>query len=122
MERPVNQAIPVLQIDDAAEARAFYVGKLGFAVDFEQQFEPGFPMYMGMSYGDLTLHLSEHGRGHQGSEVYLYVDDIAAWVERCREHGVVVDAGPTKQPWGNTEVSLTDPSRNRLRFSQRDTH
>ena len=38
--------IPILRMCDEAKAREFYLGFLGFAVDWEHRFEPGFPLYM----------------------------------------------------------------------------
>ena len=118
----MNKVVPVLQIDDAVEAKRFYIDRLGFLVDFEHQHEPGFPVFMGVERGDLYIHLSEHGRGHPGSEVYIFVDDIQEWVDRFLRNNVDVESGPTKQPWGNTEVLIKDPFRNALRFSQLGTH
>ncbi|MGF1511786.1 MAG: glyoxalase superfamily protein [Myxococcota bacterium] len=65
----MNRVVPVLQIDDGNRAKAFYVEKLGFTVAFEHRHEPGFPVHKGIEHGDLFMHLSEHGRGHVGSEV-----------------------------------------------------
>ena len=118
----MNKVVPVLGADDYEVSRAFYVDQLGFTVAFEHRHEPGFPMHAGVQHGELFLHLSEHSRGHVGSEIYVFVDDIAAWTERFRANGVTIESGPTRQPWGNTEVAVKDPSRNLLRFSQIGTH
>jgi hypothetical protein len=40
------QTIPILRIFDEAKAREFYLGYLGFQVDWEHRFEPGMPLYM----------------------------------------------------------------------------
>ncbi len=118
----MEKTLPVLQIDDYDEAVGFYVNRLGFEILMEHRHEPGFPVFMIVGHGGLRLALSEHGRGHPGSEVYLYVDDIAAWHERCRANDITPTDGPTAQPWGNTEMLLVDPSRNALRFSEMGTH
>ena len=115
------QVLPVLQIDDYAAAVEFYVNGLGFEILMEHRHEPGFPVFMIIQNGDIELALSEHGRGHQGSEVYIYVDDIEVWHQRCRA-SLSLDCEPAKMPWGNTEMLVIDPSRNALRFSQVGTH
>ena len=46
-------AIPHLRILDYDKAVAFYVGVLGFEIDFEWRHEPGFPVYMGIRRGTL---------------------------------------------------------------------
>ena len=118
----MEQVLPVLQIDDYATAVEFYVRKLGFEVVMEHRHEPGFPVFMVVRSGQLTLALSEHGRGHQGSEVYVYVDDIDVWYRCCESNGITPVQKPTQMPWGNTEMLVTDPHRNALRFSQVGTH
>ena len=118
----MEQVLPVLQIDDYDDAVDFYIKRLGFEIVMEHRHEPNFPVFMIVKHGALHLALSEHGRGHQGSEVYVYVDDIRAWHERCVENGVPLENEPQRMPWGNTEMLVVDPSRNALRFSQVDTH
>ena len=118
----MERMVPVLQIDDYREACDFYVGGLGFSIEYEHRHEPGFPVFMGIRKGDLYVQLSEHGRGHQGSEVYIYVDDVRAWYDRCRSNGIATEGPPTPMPWGNTDMLVTDPFRNALRFSQIGTH
>jgi catechol 2,3-dioxygenase-like lactoylglutathione lyase family enzyme len=54
------KTIPILRIFDVAKARDFYVGFLGFDVDWEHHFEQNTPAYMQVSRAGLTLHLSEH--------------------------------------------------------------
>ena len=117
----MEHILPVLQIDDYDAAVEFYVNGLGFEIVMEHRHEPGFPVFMIVRHGDLTLALSEHGRGHQGSEVYVYVDDVEAWQKKC-ETKLSLACEPEKKPWGNTEMLVIDPSRNALRFSQVGTH
>lgn len=118
----MERVVPVLSIDDYKDAVDFYVTRLGFEILFEHRHEPGFPVYMVVKSGELVLGLSEHGRGHQGSEVYVFVDDLSRWHERCVAAGVAMEHPPTRMPWGNTEMLLKDPSRNALRFTQENTH
>lgn len=118
----MERVVPVLQIDDYAEAVTFYVDRLGFEIDFEHRHEPGFPVFMGIAKGELYLHLSEHGRGHPGTEIYVFVDDVDAWYELCRRGGVDTGGPPDPKPWGNTELAVGDPSRNLLRITQIGTH
>ncbi|MEQ9324079.1 MAG: VOC family protein [Polyangiaceae bacterium] len=118
----MNKVVPVLPIDDEASARAFYVDKLGFEVDFAMRFEPDFPVYMGVERGELYLHLSEHAKGQPGVEVYIFVDDLASWHARLQDRDVAIEVGPVKQPWGNTDMVVKDPFGSTLRFSQLNTH
>ena len=65
----MEHVLPVLQIDDYEGAVDFYVDKLGFEIVMEHRHEPGFPVFMVIKSGDLHIALSEHGRGHQGTEI-----------------------------------------------------
>ena len=118
----MEKIVPVLQIDDGAIAKQFYVDKLGFKLDFEWRHEPGFPVVMGIKSGELYLHLSEHGKGHPGTEIYIFIDDITVWHRQCVSNDVAIENGPEQKPWGNTEMLIKDPHRNALRFSQIGTH
>ena len=118
----MERVIPVLQIDEYDLAIDFYITRLGFNILFEHRHEPGFPVYMVIQQGSLVIALSEHGRGHQGSEIYLIVDDIDSWHKRCIEGEIETEHPPEKKSWGNTEMHLTDPFRNTLRFTQENTH
>lgn len=56
----LGPVIPVLRMFDVGKAREFYLGFLGFAVDWEHRFEYGMPLYMQISREGCALHLSEH--------------------------------------------------------------
>jgi uncharacterized glyoxalase superfamily protein PhnB len=118
----MEKVVPVLQIDDGDAAKAYYIDRLGFELDFEWRHEPGFPVFMGVKKGDLYLHLSEHGKGHSGTEIYVFVDDVNAWRATCEKNGVAISQPLEAKPWGSTEMAITDPSRNLLRISQMNTH
>ena len=60
---------------DVAKAREFYLGFLGFSVDWEHRFEPELPLYMQVARGDCRLHLSEHhGDGAPGANVRIAIE------------------------------------------------
>jgi hypothetical protein len=46
-----TRTIPTLRIFDSGKAREFYIGFLGFKVDFEHRFEPDLPLFMQISLG-----------------------------------------------------------------------
>ncbi|MGH6957751.1 MAG: glyoxalase superfamily protein [Caulobacteraceae bacterium] len=112
-------AIPILRMFDIERTKAFYVDLLGFRIDFEHRFEPGFPLFMQVSRGGLRLHLSEHhGDGTPGSAVYIYMKGLDAFHAELRAHGshADVEEGPTA---GMRVLALRDPSSNLLRFAER---
>jgi hypothetical protein len=118
----MERVVPVLPIDDYQRAVDCCVAGLGFSILMEHRHEPGFPVYMAIGRGELILGLSEHACGEPGAEVYIYVDDLAAWHARCVAHDIPVGDPPEPKPWGNTEMRLADPFRNTLRITQVDTH
>ncbi len=118
----IESLLPVLQVDSYESALEFDVAGLGFELLMEHRHEPGFPVFMIVQRDDLMIGLYEHGRGHPGSELYVYVDDVEAWHARLAEHGIEPNEKPTNRPWGSTEMLVVDPFRNALRFTQQRTH
>jgi catechol 2,3-dioxygenase-like lactoylglutathione lyase family enzyme len=116
----VQNVYPTLRITDYDAARAFYVDTLGFQIDWEHRFEPGFPVFMHISRDGLALYLSQHrGAGPAGGLVYLYVPDVDAWYREFSAKGVRLIHPPEDQRWGTREMVLTDPDGNRLNISTR---
>lgn len=110
---------PILRIFDAAKAREFYVGFLGFQVDWEHRFEPGLPLYLQVSRAGCVLHLSEHhGDCCPGAAMRIAVDDIDALHAElaAREYGYA-RPGIEAMPWGTRDMSVKDPFGNRLTFT-----
>ncbi len=118
----MSKIVPVLPIDEYQQAVDFYVTGLGFSILFEHRHEPGFPVHMGIQHGEMLLHLSEHAKGHRGSELYLFVEDLSVWHERCLAQDIAIEEPPTKRVWGNTEMLLKDPFGNAIRVTQENTH
>lgn len=109
---------PILRIFDEDKAREFYAGYLGFKVEWEHRFEPGFPLYMQVSRGSCRLHLTcHHGDCCPGSAVRIACPDVSALLAelRSRDHKALRPSAEVV-PWGGAEVSLTDPFGNRLTF------
>lgn len=113
-------AIPILRMTNTAQARAFYVGWLGFAVEFEHRFAPHMPLYLGIRRDELVMHLSEHrGDGVPGVAVFLPLGDVRALRTDLLTRPWPVPPPPIQAPpWGLT-LDLTDPSGNQLRFCER---
>src|SRR3954462_8215701 len=107
-----EEVVPVLRVEDAARAVAWYE-RLGFAKEWEHQFEPGFPLFVSVARGHVRLYLSEHeGDARPDTLIHLYVRDIDAVAV---EFGVPVDEGGL----AGRECALADPDGNRLRVATR---
>ena len=120
MPEPTFHAMPILRIFDIEKAKEFYVGYLGFTVDWEHRFEETLPLYMCVSRGGMEIHLSEHhGDGTPGSAVYIETTGIVAYHAElsAKKYGYLRPGiGPT--PWGSICMDLIDPFGNALRFNE----
>lgn len=87
----LEAAVPILRIFDVEKAKEFYIGFLGFQVDWEHRYGDNFPLYMS---GVTQLHKELHARDY-----------------RYMKPGLP-DQG------SRLELEVTDPFSNRIRFMQ----
>ncbi|MBB5715120.1 glyoxalase superfamily protein [Sphingomonas aerophila] len=114
-----GRPVPILRSFDEARTRDFYLDFLGFELMFEARFEEWAPLYMGVRHGECVLHLTEHfGDATPGSAIRVAVDDVVGYAAalRAKEHGNCRPGAPSTTPWDTQEVTVTDPSGNRLTF------
>lgn len=105
---------------DWERTRAFYADGLGFSVDWEHRFEPGFPVFAQLTRDGLSLFLSEHaGECQVGGAAYFLADDVDALFEEIRARGIRPAEVPEDTPWHTGEMMVIDPDGNRLRFANR---
>jgi uncharacterized glyoxalase superfamily protein PhnB len=115
-----TRAIPTLRMFDCAKAIEFYIGFLGFTVDFEHRFEPDLPLFMQISLGDVILYLSEHhGDCSPGAKIVIETTDLAGYHAdlTAKPYGYA-RPGLVEQPWGATTMTIADPFYNRIEFSE----
>ena len=120
-EPTLNHAIPVLRIYDIAKAKEFYVDFLGFQIDWEHRFDDNAPLYMQVSHGDCVLHISGHfGDACPGGAARIPVDDIDTYQQGllARNYKHARPGTAELMPWGTRDLTITDPSGNRLTFTQ----
>jgi catechol 2,3-dioxygenase-like lactoylglutathione lyase family enzyme len=115
-----EQAVPIVRIFDIAKAHEFYLGFLGFKVDWEHRFEPDLPLYTQVSRGELKLHLSEHvGDANPGGNMVVWMTGLAAFQKELIDKKYrYLRPGIEKQDWG-IEMQVIDPFGNRIRFMER---
>jgi catechol 2,3-dioxygenase-like lactoylglutathione lyase family enzyme len=110
---------PILRMFDEAATRDFYLGFLGFELEWEYRLEPGRPLYLSVMLGEARLHLSQHhGDCCPGGHVRILRPDLAAFqkVLAAKPYGFARPGPPERKPWGTHELTLTDPAGNRLTF------
>ena len=112
--------VPVLRIFSVEKAKEFYVGFLGFTVDWEHRFDDNFPLFMQVSRAGLKLFLSEHhGDGSPGARVIVPmsgIDELQA--EFAAKEYRYMKPGIEETPWGTRDMAVIDPSGNQLIFSE----
>lgn len=112
-------AVPILRIFDVEKAREFYLGFLGFAVDWEHRYGDNFPLYCQVSRAGLRLHLSEHaGDASPGGNMCVYMTGVRALHAEltARDYRYMKPGLETTE--GRLELSVTDPFSNRIRFME----
>ncbi len=115
-----QRVIPVLRMFSVEKARAFYLGFLGFTLDWEHRFEEGMPLYMQVSRGDFALHLSEHhGDGSPGIVVFVAMTGLDEFHREITARGYAyLRPGIEDREWNAREMTVIDPFGNRIRFTE----
>src|SRR5262245_53901346 len=115
-----ERVIPILRIFSIEKAREFYVGFLGFTVDWEARFDESAPVYMQISRDGMVLHLTEHhGDCCPGSTVHVEMRGLADYHREvtAKNYGFM-RPGIELAPWNADIMEVIDPFGNRIRFSQ----
>jgi len=112
------QVVPILRIFDITKADEFYLGFLGFAVDWDHRFDDNAPLYRQISRNGLTLHLSEHhGDGSPGARLRVMMRGVREFQrELCEKRYRFMRPGLETTPWGTIETGAIDPFGNSIRF------
>lgn len=116
----LTRTIPILRMFDIAKAEAFYGDFLGFSVDWDHRFEPGFPLYRQISRDALVLHLTEHhGDAAPGASVLFMITGLEAFHREISAKDYAY-AKPGLDDWigGGRCVTVTDPFFNRVTFAE----
>jgi catechol 2,3-dioxygenase-like lactoylglutathione lyase family enzyme len=115
----LSRTTPILRVFDRDKAHEFYVGFLGFRIDWEHRFAPDLPLYMQVSRSGCVLHLSEHhGDSCPGAAMRIETDDIdELHRELTLKQYEYARPGIENTPWGTRDVSVKDPFGNRLTFT-----
>ena len=114
-----EQAVPIVRIFDVAKAHEFYLGFLGFSVDWEHRYGDNFPLYTQVSRGGLRLHLSEHaGDATPGGCSVVYMKGIRAFQKELIGKNYRYMKPGLEDEGSRLEVEVIDPFQNRLRFME----
>lgn len=112
------QSIPVLRIFDVAKAKEFYIDWLGFETEWEHQFEPDTPFYIGIKKDNLIIHLSEHhGDSVPGVTVFITCTEIEKFHASLKPYKYYRPA-VEKTFYGSLQMIVQDPFGNKLAFNE----
>lgn len=104
----------LLRPADPERCQRFYRDVLGLAVyrEFGPPDSPGVVFFLGGGF----LEVSGHGDGGSGKSamIWLQVRDVRAEHARLTDAGVPVLREPVEEPWGLTEMWITDPDGTRI--------
>ena len=111
---------PILRIFDVAKADEFYLGFLGFSIDWDHRFDDNAPLYRQISRDGLILHLSEHhGDGNPGANLRVTMRGVATFQkELVAKHYRYMRPGLETTPWKTLETTVIDPFGNRIHFCE----
>src|SRR5688572_27245219 len=121
MAQNLLHVTPVLKASDFVASEAFYCDKLGFSKDWEYRPHPELanPVYASFSRDGIQLIVSSFsGDSAFGAEARLDVRDVDGLHREFADRGVSIDLEPFNQTWGNREMYIRDPDRNKLAFVQ----
>ena len=117
----LGSSIPVLRMLDEENSKRFYVGFLGYEIEWEHRFRdsPESPLYMQLRQGASVLHLNGHAdQDAPTAEVRVPVRHLGAFCQTLRERSgnQVMDAVDPRNEGRSTDLNLYDPSGNLIVF------
>lgn len=115
-----QKTTPILRIFDVNKAKEFYVGFLGFTIDWEHRFTEDSPIYMQVSRGSLSLHLTEHhGDCCPGAKIFIQMIGIHEFHQEIISRGYNYMSPGIEETFYNARcMEVTDPFGNRLSFNE----
>jgi len=115
-----RETVPLLRIFDVAKATEFYVGFLGFQIDWQHRFDDHAPVYMQVSRAGLVLHLTEHhGDSCPGSTVFVRMGGIEEFHREISAKGYgFMRPGVEKTFHESLGMEVIDPFDNKIRFDE----
>jgi len=105
MEIRFERVTPILRMFDVGKADEFYLGFLGFKIDWDHRFDDAAPLYRQISRGGLVFHLSEHhGDGSPGARLRVTMRGVEALHREIIAKGYrYMRPELEKTPWGTLE-------------------
>ena len=100
---------PILRVRDVNISIDYYVGKLGFRLDWRG------PFFASVSRGNCHIFLSQGDQGHFGTWAWIGVEDADALLKEYESKGAKIRHQPTNYEWAY-EMQVEDLDGNVLRL------
>ena len=114
--------IPLFKILSYKTAVRFYVGFLGFQIDWENRIRPTDLVYMQLSYNGLILHLSEFKKFETNAIIFIETFNIHAFHAELKQRNHESNIQDIQRTtWKTMQLEIEDPFGNLLRFNENVT-
>lgn len=108
----IENTIPILNVSHMAASLAFYADILGFATDWQVEWEAD--KLAGISRDGCVFYLCEGSQGAPGAWIWLGVEN-EDFIEQVASSGAAIVQAPTNYPWAY-ELRIQDPDGNVIRI------
>ena len=113
----LRSASPSFTVNDLDRSLSWYRDILGFGVEETWKNDDGKVVGVSLKAGDVSFMIGQDdwkkGRDRRKGEGFrIYCEtrkDVDTLAKRIETKGGRLDSGPTDQPWGVRDISLTDP-------------
>src|SRR5215813_5292093 len=113
----LSSASPSLTVNDLDKSLGWYRDVLGFAVEETWKGDDGKVVGVSLKAGDVSFMIGQDdwkkGRDRKKGEGFrifcLTKKNVDTLADRIVAKGGRLDSGPTDQPWGVRDITLTDP-------------
>ncbi len=115
----LSRIAPEIPVSDLREAIEYYENKLGF------------PAVMEMPAGDyaiverdgIALHLFlDQSRDHSPVGLHIFTRQLDELHGELQRRGALLSQPIVRQPWGNRDFRVNDPSGNEIKFTEPAAH
>lgn len=105
----IERIVPILNVGNLKASVEYYVGRLGFSIEFETEH------MVGVSRDGHQIMLCLTGQGHSGTWVWIGVEDVEKLLSEFQASGAIIRHLPQNYPWA-LEMKVMDPDGHVLRF------
>ena len=125
----MSWVVPYLMVADSSITVQFYQDHFGFEILSTAKNEHGKIFHAELRYKDIVLMCGNADSYGETTKIlahdcpvppimlYLYHDDVDALYESLKAKGVIIDAAPENQFWGDRILRLTDKDGHQWSFA-----